>query len=186
MSQFSEQLPEQGLQQPMGFVNEELSKDVAGFLDRVMAGIGERLRHLRLLLLNQPGTAAEAAGYLIFPEEFEGLKKGLESFIRTAFQENPYQDTPILRGLYFCSGRQEGTPYSHFLGALGLIGEKEVLPGTSRGLFLHDFFARILPKDKGIFTPTRRAIEWQIITRNLGLTSWVLLGLALFGRAKYE
>lgn len=186
MSQFSEQLPEQGLAQPMGFVNEDLSKDVAGFLDRVMAGIGERLRHLRLLILNQPGAAADAAGYLIFPEEFEGLKKGLESFIRTAFQENPYQDTPVLRGLYFSSGRQEGTPYSNFLKALGLIGEKEVLPGTSKGLFLHDFFATILPKDRGLFAPTSRALEWQLITRNLGLASWILLWLTVSGLLSYS
>lgn len=185
MSQFSEQLPEQGLAQPMGFVNEELSKDVAGFLDRVMAGIGERLRHLRLLLLNQPG-GGDAAGYIIFPEEFEGLKKGLESFNSTAFQENPYQDTPILRGLYFSSGRQEGTPYSHFLKALGLIGEKEVLPGTSKGLFLHDFFANILPKDRGLFAPTSRALEWQLITRNLGLASWILMGLTVSGLLSYS
>jgi type VI secretion system protein ImpL len=186
MSPFSEQLPEKALEQPMGFVNEELSKDVAGFLERSIAGIGERLRHLRLLLLNQPGSGSAAAGYLLFPEEFEGLKKGLEPFVKTAFQENPYQDTPILRGLYFSSGRQEGTPYSHFLQAMGLIGEKEVLPGTSKGLFLHDFFATILPRDKGLFAPTSRALEWQLITRNLGLASWILLGLTVAGLLSYS
>ena len=186
MTQFSDRLPEQGLEQPMGVINQDMSKEVSGFLDRVISTIGERLRNMRILLLHQPETGAVNAEFLLFPEEFENLKKGLDPFVKAAFQENPYQDTPILRGLYFCSGRQEGTPYSHFLGALGLIGEKEVLPGTSKGLFLHDFFARILPKDKGIFTPTRRAIEWQTITRNLGLTSWVLLGLALFGLLSYS
>jgi len=186
MTPFSEQLPEQGLEQSMGFVNEELSKDVAGFLNRVMAGIGERLRILRLHLLNQPGSGSAPTGYLLFPDEFEGLKKGLDPFIKTAFQENPYQDTPLLRGLYFSSGRQEGTPYSHFLNALGLIGEKEVLPGTSKGLFLHDFFAKILPKDRGLFAPTSRALEWRLITRNLGLASWVLLGLTISGFLSYS
>ncbi|HEX9024198.1 MAG TPA: type VI secretion protein IcmF/TssM N-terminal domain-containing protein, partial [Geobacteraceae bacterium] len=186
MAPFSEQLPEQGLSQPMGFVNQELTKDVAGFLDRVMAGVGERLRNLRLLILNKPQSASAAAGHLIFPEEFEVVKGGLEPFVRTAFQENPYQETPILRGLYFSSGRQEGTPYSHFLKALGLISDKDVLPGTTRGLFLHDFFAGILPRDRGLFSPTRRALEWQLITRNLGLASWVLVGLALSGFLSYS
>lgn len=186
MSPFSEQLPEKVLDQPMGCMNQELSKDVTGFLDRVMAGIGEHLRHLRLLILNRPGAASCAASYLLFPEEFEGLKRGLEPFVKTAFQENPYQDTPILRGLYFSSGRQEGTPYSHFLKGLGLIGDKEVLPGTSKGLFLHDFFAAILPKDRGLFAPTSRALEWQLITRNLGLASWILLGLTIAGLLSYS
>ena len=186
MSPFSEQLPEKALEQPMGFVNQELTKDVTGFLDRVMATVGERLRHLRLLLLNQPGSSGKAAAYLLFPEEFDGLKRGLAPFIKTAFQENPYQDTPILRGLYFSSGRQEGTPYSHLLKAFGLIGDKEVLPGTSKGLFLHDFFAGILSRDRGLFAPTSRALEWQLITRNLGLASWILIWLTLSGLLSYS
>lgn len=186
MAAFSEQLPEKSLDQPMGLVNQDLTKDVAGFLDTVIASTGERLRTLRLLQLHEPReSGSEATGALLFPEEFENLKKGLESFIGGAFRENPYQETPLLRGVFFSSGRQEGTPYSHFLNALGLIGEKDVLPGTSKGLFLHDFFSLVLPRDRGLFAPTRRALEWSTLTRNLGLISWVLLGLALIGLLTY-
>jgi type VI secretion system protein ImpL len=184
MAAFSEQLPEKSLDQPMGLVNQDLSKDVAGFLENVVTSTGERLRTLRLLQLHQQ-QGSGATGALLFPEEFENLRKGLESFITTAFKENPYQETPLLRGMFFSSGRQEGTPYSHFLNALGLIGEKDVLPGTSKGLFLHDFFSQVLPRDRGLFAPTRRALEWSSLTRNLGLVSWVLLGLALIGLLTY-
>jgi len=186
MTQFCDRLPEKGLDQPMGFINQDLSKDVAAFQDRAINTIGERLRNLRILLLHQPESKGIDPGLLLFPEEFENLKRGLDSFIRGAFKENPYQETPILRGLFFSSGRQEGTPYSHFLKALGLIGEKEVLPGTSRGLFLHDFFANVLPKDRGLFAPTKRAIEWNILTRNLGLTAWVVLIIALCGLLSFS
>jgi type VI secretion system protein ImpL len=31
---------------------------------------------------------------LMFPEEFEKLEPGLNAFMRGAFQENPYQETP--------------------------------------------------------------------------------------------
>jgi type VI secretion system protein ImpL len=181
LTQFCDRLPEKALDQPMGFVNQELSLDVAGLVERAFTTLGERLRNLRILLLHQRDSKEVNPGLLIFPEEFESLQRGLESFMKAAFQENPYQETPILRGLFFCSGRQEGMPYSHFLKALGLIGEKEVLPGTSRGLFLHDFFAKILPQDRGLFTPTKRTNEWRILTRNLGLTAWVVLGVALCG-----
>ena len=186
MTRFCDQLPEKGLDQPMGVINQDLSTDVAAFLDRAMNTIGERLRSLRILLLHQPGSKGTDPGLLLFPEEFENLKRGLESFTKGAFRENPYQETPIVRGLFFSSGRQEGTPYSHFLKALGLIGEREVLPGTSRGLFLHDFFAKILPKDRGLLAPTRRAIEWRILTRNLGLTAWVVLIVALCGLLSFS
>ena len=131
--------------------------------------MGERLRNLRILLIHQPGAKGVDPGLLLFPEEFENLKSGLQAFMKGAFQENPYQETPILRGLFFSSGRQEGSPYSHFLNALGLIGEKEVLPGTSKGLFLHDFFAKVLPKDRGLFAPTKRALQWRILDKK----SWL-------------
>ncbi len=181
MTAFTDMLPEKSLDQPMGVVNQELSKDVTGFLDRVVYSIGERLRSVRLLLLQQSQGRELKTGVLLFPEEFEGLKKGLTAFAKYSFQENPFQETPIFRGIYFSSGRQEGTPYSHFLGALGLIGERDVLPGTSKGLFLHDFFSKVLPSDRGLFAPTSRALEWQIITRNLGLAAWLFLGVAAAG-----
>ncbi len=181
MTQYSDQLPEASLGQAMGAINPGLSKDVAGFLERVLPAMGERLRDIRLLLLHESRSKGLEPGLVLFPQEFENLKPGLAAFIRGAFQENPYQETPLLRGLYFSSGRQEGTPYSHLLKALGLIDAKEVLPGTDKGLFLHDFFGRILPKDRYLFSPTQHAVQWRLITRNLGLTAWVILGIAICG-----
>jgi type VI secretion system protein ImpL len=181
MTGFSDELPEKMLNQPMGFIKEALSKDVSAFLETAMKTIGDRLRNIRLLLLNQPRSKAVDPAFLLFPEEFDHLRKGLDVFMRSAFQENPYQETPILRGLFFSSGHQEGTPYSHFLEALGLIEEKQVLPGTNKGLFLNEFFARILPADRKLFAPTTRSMEWQKLTRNLGFTAWILFALAMCG-----
>lgn len=184
MTQFCERLPEEGLDQPMGYVNQDLSTDVGTFLDRAMNTITERLRNLRLLLLHSAGSAEP--GLLLFPEEFGNLRRGLEQFMKGAFLANPYQETPILRGIYFSSGRQEGSPYSHFLNSLGLVGERDVLPGTNRGLFLHDFYSKVLPRDKGLFAPTKRALEWQTLTRNLGLTTWVIFGIVVCGLMSYS
>jgi type VI secretion system protein ImpL len=194
MNPFCARLSEETLNQTMGFINQNLSKDIPGITERVIHTVGERLRELRLLLFHKPegqGAPAGASqsqdpGLLLFPEEFEGLKPGLSAFVQGAFQENPYQETPILRGVYFSSGRQEGSPYSHFLKELGLIAERDVLPGTSKGLFLHDFFSRILPKDRGLFVPTQRALDWNRLTKNLGLTSWVALGIAICGLLSFS
>lgn len=186
MTRFCDLLPEKALVQPMGCVNRDLSTDVGAFLERALEAVGERLRAARLLLLDRPEARGGDPGVLTFPEEFGSLRPGLESFMKAAFQSTPYQETPILRGVYFSSGRQEGSPYSRFLGDLGLIGEKEVLPGTNRGLFLHEFFAKLLPRDRGLFAPTRRALEWSLLTRNLGLTTWVVAGIALCGLLSYS
>lgn len=186
MTQFTDRLPEPSLDQPMGVCNEALSPDLPGFLGRVAASLAGRLKSLRLLMLHLPGGGGVPPELLLFPDEIGALQPGLDCFMRAAFQENRYQETPLLRGIYFSSGRQEGTPFSHFLGDLGMIAPEKVLPGTSRGLFLHDFFARILPGDRGLFAPTNRTLEWKNITKNLGLTSWVLLGVALSGLLSYS
>ncbi len=189
MTQFCEALPEESLKQAMGLVNSDLSSDTTSFAKQVMESVTERLRNLRLLLSHKPNlsdapTGAQAGvdpSILLFPEEFEKIKPGLEAFIKGAFKENPYQESPLLRGIYFSSGRQEGTPFSHFLSALNLIGEREVLPGTNKGLFLHDFFAKILPKDRKLFIPTQKALEVDKLTKNLGLASWVAVAIAVCG-----
>jgi len=181
MTQFCDHLSEQRLDQPMGHVNQRLTKDVLSLTSEAIDTIAERLRDLRLLFLEKPPAEGVDPGFLIFPEEFEKLSPGLQAFVQAAFEENPYQETPIVRGIFFSSGRQEGSPYSHFLKALNLIDEREVLPGTSRGLFLHDIFAKVLPRDRELLAPTQRALEWQRLSRNLGLSAWIALGVAVCG-----
>jgi len=186
VNRFCEHLPPKSLDQPMGIINQELSTDVDAFVERALHTIDERLRNLRLQLLHQPEAKGGDPALLLFPEEFETLKRGLATFMGSAFRENPYQETPVMRGMFFSSGRQEGNPHSHFSKTIGLIGTEEALPGTSKGLFLHDFFAKILPRDRSLLAPTRKSIEWQTLTGNLGLTSWIILGVALCGLLSFS
>ncbi len=196
MNPFCDRLSEKGLEQAMGVINtaEKRKFDLPAYFNQVIRTIGDRLRDYRLLIFNQPArsnaylSASQEAdpALLLFPEEFERLQPGLEAFVNGAFQEIVYQETPFLRGIYFSSGRQEGTPYSHFLNELGLIAEKEVLPGTNRGLFLHDFFSRILPQDRGLFVTTQQALQWNRLTKNLGLTAWLAVGIAVCGLLSFS
>ncbi|MFH0730425.1 MAG: type VI secretion protein IcmF/TssM N-terminal domain-containing protein [Pseudomonadota bacterium] len=186
MTQFCERLPEKALDHAMGFLNHDLTTNITSFHERALHTMSERLKDIRLQLLHQPGFGKPDPALLLFPEEFERLQTGLFAFTRGAFQENPYQETPILRGMFFSSGRQEGSPFSHFLKSLGLIGDRDVLPGTSKGMFLFDFFSKILPGDRGLFAPTIRAVQWSRLTRNLGLTAWVAIVIALCGLLSFS
>ncbi len=58
--------------------------------------------------------------------------------------------------------------------------------GTNKGFFLHDFFGRILPGDRNLFTPILEYLKWRRLTRNLGLLSWVALWLAICGALSYS
>jgi type VI secretion system protein ImpL len=186
-------LSETSLKQAMGHANHEQSSDSGSFLHRSLLTISERLKNIRLLAL-QKSSSSRLTGettdtvdprLLLFPEEFGRLEPGLAAFVRGAFEENPYQENPTFRGIYFSSGRQEGSPYSHFLKELGLIGERDLLPDTNKGLFLHDFFSKIIPADRELFTPTRRALSWHRLTQNMGLIAWVTVGMAVCGLLSY-
>ncbi len=192
MTRFCDRLPERILEQAMGLLNRDLSSDVDSLHSRMGSLIGRRLRELRLLFLQKRGRQ-DAGGspqgdpdLLLFPDEFRKFHARLLPFLRSVFKENPYQETPVLRGIYLGSGRQEGTPYSHFLDAQGLTREQEVLPGTGRGLFLHDLFARILPADRRLYAPTQSYLAWNRLTRNIGLVAWMAIVLALSGMLSFS
>ncbi len=185
-SQFCSQLPEDALNQAMGYLNQEMSSNASNVIEKTMRSVGDQLRDMRLLLLQRIKDRSAAADMLLFPEELENLKEKINAFVSSIFQENPYQETPLLRGIYFSSGRQEGTPFSHFLNALGLIQAPEVLKGTNIGLFLHDVFAKILPADRHLFRPTQHMQEWRKLTRNMGLTAWIAFMVAVCGLLSYS
>lgn len=181
MTHFSDCLSEEALGQTMGMVNHNLEKDPLGLVSDCFRSMGERIRDIRLLVMQKLQSTKISPELILFPNELEKIKPGLEAFIKGIFQENPYQETPLFRGIHFSSGRQEGTPFSHFLKDLNVISEREVLPGTSRGLFLHDFFSWLLPSDRGLFSVTKREAAWSKLTRNIGLAAWTAVIIAVCG-----
>ena len=186
INRFCEKLSDESLRQPMGMINQNLSTDTSSFVEGALQAIGKRLRNLRMLLLHFTENKNMDPPLMLFPEEFDDIRKSLTTFTKTLFGQNPYQETPVFRGMFFSSGRQEGNPRSHFSQTLGIRAGDENLPGTVRGLFLHDFFAKILPGDRRLLTPTRKAMEWAAVTNNLGLTAWVVVWIALCGLLSFS
>lgn len=191
MTRFCESLPENCLDQAMGVLNQDLSQNVSTLVHRYSQSIQSKLKELRLLLFSSSDTRTtpdlrQSPELLLFPNEFSRIDNNLRIFIESAFKENPYQETPILRGIYLSSGKQEGTPYSHFLNKLGLLKQQDIQPGTNHGFFLHDLFAKIMPGDRGLYAPTTSALAWNRLTRNIGLTAWVTIVLSVCGLLSFS
>ncbi len=180
-TEFCDSLPEKALRQAMGWLNHDLESDPAKVVKNTFATVCQRLHDLLLLICHGKESGQIAPSLLVFPQALASMETKLASFVESIFQPSPYQETPMLRGIYFSSGKQEGTPFSNLLGELGLIDKQQVLPGTERGLFLHDFFSEILPGDRYLFRPTQHSSQWRRMTRNLGLTAWVAVALAVCG-----
>ncbi len=186
MTHFCDGLDKDALDQTMGMINHDHEKDLVTVVSDCFKTMGERIRDHRLLMMQRLKKEKIDPELMLFPSELEKIKPGLQTFFKGLFQENPYQETPFFRGVFFSSGRQEGTPFSHFLKEMGLIGEQQVLPGTSRGLFLHDFFSRVLPSDRGLFTKTQRGDAWARLTRNIGFAAWTAVIIAFCGVLSYS
>lgn len=176
MEEWARQLNESALEQAMGYLAEPDSGEPGEnqFLDKAFGNIHDRLQVLRTVLVAR-GTPV-APELLLFPNELNQLKPGLEVFLRACFGDSAYLETPFLRGLFFSSGLQQGGAVSSLLG--------QVLPpvpqhaSSNAGLFLHDFFGRVLPQDRNISLPASLRNPWRTATQNLGLLAWVLLSVA--------
>ncbi|MBI5520498.1 MAG: hypothetical protein HY916_10635 [Desulfovibrio sp.] len=178
MTALCDLLPREQRGQAMGLLNIEDRLLPEEFAGEALGHISRRLKDLRLLLGAGSGDGKAA----LFPDEFERLAPLIRAFVEGAFNENPYQETPFLRGIFISSGRQSGMTSSGVLSSLeSLKGKQWRLPDTGRGLFLHDFFAAILPRERGLIRRIDEYLSWRTATRSLGLLAWMLAMLAVIG-----
>lgn len=180
MTALCDLLPKDERGQAMGLLNAEERLNPEEFAGAALGHVSRRLKDMRLLLAARAGMSDGKAA--LFPDEFERLGPLIRAFVQGAFGENPYQETPYLRGLFISSGRQSGMTRSGVLGSLESFKNKEWrLPDTGRGLFLHDFFSTILPRERGLIRHIDEYLTWRTATRSLGLLAWLLIMLAFIG-----
>jgi len=182
--EFCSHFPENAVTQVMGSMNEQLNPYWEEFLSKAWKEITDRFRHHRLIMTNNLARPDPAA--LFFTSEFEGLEKGLAMFVRAVFEENPFQETPLFRGLYFSSARREGDPLSAFLQNTGIAPEPEDRHPFEHGLFLRDLFKNILPSDRYLFRPIREFLRWRQIVSSQALIAWFMIWLSLCGLMSYS
>lgn len=120
-------------------------------LYRGLVQIGtEKLTHSRDSI-NRPALFA-------FPIEFNAMRDAVCKFVELLFQDDPYHTKPLLRGFYFTSALQEGTPRiaagtrvsSQF--DLSKQGFDTAQLPTSNGFFLRNLFSEVLFPDQYLVT----------------------------------
>ena len=146
---------------------------------------GRRLRKLAGDL--RPGDEKQV---FLFPLEFDAARRKLISFVQTLFQTNPFQQNPALRGMYFTSGTQEGTPIGQVMASMAReFSIQEDLaallepPKEPKAYFIKDLFMQIIMSDQAATRPTASSAKRNKWTRlalagGVGLAT-VLLVLAM-------
>ncbi len=76
-----------------------------------------------------------------FPQQIASLREVTEAFLRVVFEANRYQKPARLRGVYFTSGTQDGTPIDRLMGSIASsfgIARQQIaaFSGAGRSYFL--------------------------------------------------
>ncbi|HET9359649.1 MAG TPA: type VI secretion system membrane subunit TssM [Vicinamibacterales bacterium] len=106
-----------------------------------------------------------------FPQQFAALRELLDGFIADVFASTRFDQQILLRGVYFTSGTQEGTPIDRLLGALGrrfAMAPDAVTPsGRGRAYFIERLLKEVLFAESGLAGVNRR-VEVQKAAAQLG------------------
>lgn len=91
-----------------------------------------------------------------FPQEFAALQPVLAEFLRLVFSGGgTLEAAPRVRGVYFTSGTQEGTPIDRVMGALGRsfgidARSAAIAPGRGKSFFLHRLLREVVFGERGL------------------------------------
>ncbi|MDQ3034193.1 MAG: type VI secretion system membrane subunit TssM, partial [Myxococcota bacterium] len=125
-----------------------------------------------------------------FGSQFAMVGEPLTHFLVELFQPNVYRQSPVLRGTYFTSGTQEGTPIDRLLGRLaeaaGLPAEMAVPEPVMepKSYFLTKVFFDVLFPDAKLVAPTQKsALRRQVVEIGAGLALCAAAGLVVVGSA---
>ncbi len=161
--------------QPPGAWAEQLEPQFKALLSRLDQGLIDRLQA-------EPDKSRRSRIYG-FPNQFANLQAALTDFTQQVFAPSPYEANPLLRGVYFISGTQEGTPIDRVLGAAARRYriEQSLLPtqhGSARSYFLQRLLTDVVFAEQGL-AGTDKGWERR---RSVGLiAAYALLGLLTVG-----
>ncbi|TIW34294.1 MAG: type VI secretion system membrane subunit TssM [Mesorhizobium sp.] len=119
-----------------------------------------------------------------FPAQFGALRGRVTGFVTSLFDISRSEVNVSLRGLYFSSGTQEGTPIDQVLGAIGRSfgsSSQAHLSGTGKSFFLHDVLADVIFAEAGWVSYDRTAERRAAIARYGGIGAIVLAAAIALG-----
>ncbi|TJW02615.1 MAG: type VI secretion system membrane subunit TssM [Mesorhizobium sp.] len=119
-----------------------------------------------------------------FPAQFGALRNRVAGFIGSLFDPSRSEVNVSLRGLYFSSGTQEGTPIDQVLGAIGRSfgsSAQAHLSRTGKSFFLHDLLASVIFAEAGWVSYDRSAERRAAIARYGGIGAIALAAAVALG-----
>ncbi|WP_245999051.1 type VI secretion system membrane subunit TssM [Paracoccus methylarcula] len=134
-------------------------------VEREMKVLQESLENRLIDRINDDLPLSERALVFRFPSQLDRLTGPLKVLVEAAFGESRYEESPWLRGVYFTSATQEGSPIDQMLGGIaGSLGLSAPQPeqrrhGDKRSFFLRNLLTDLIFPEAGLGTFDPRAEE---------------------------
>ena len=105
--------------------------------------------------LHAESSLPQRAAIFGFPQQFSALKPVLAEFLRATFIQSRHDEIPVVRGVYFTSGTQEGTPVDRVMGSIArAFGiERSVpspRPASGRSFFIETLLNQVVFAEQGL------------------------------------
>ncbi|RUU48154.1 type VI secretion system membrane subunit TssM [Mesorhizobium sp. M6A.T.Ca.TU.002.02.2.1] len=166
------------------FQTADRSKNMVGEAPAEFDALATRLADEMADRLQEEADPAVRISIFGFPAQFGALKGRIASFIASIFDPARSQVNVSLRGLYFSSGTQEGTPIDQVLGAIGRSfgsASQAHLSGTGKSFFLHDLLTGVIFAEAGWVSYDKSAERRAAIARYGGFGAIALIAAAALG-----
>ncbi|MFL0799645.1 MAG: type VI secretion system membrane subunit TssM [Agarilytica sp.] len=142
-----------------------------------------RLYSRVLWRVHQERNVQRRANIYGFPQQMENLKSIADAFVKQTFVKNRYKYQPYLRGVYFSSGTQDGTPIDRLMSAIsanfGFSRESSQSPSQQgRSFFLTRLFQEVIFPESELVGSNARyeaLMRWGQRASILGLTAITIL-----------
>src|SRR5271165_6995613 len=158
-------------------------------MDLLIARLSERMAER---LQEEPDLRSRAILFG-FPAQLGAIRKPIADFLNRIFEPTRYQTTATLRGFYFTSGTQEGTPFDALIGAMQKSYGVESyaaagFSGAGKSYFLHDLMAKVIFGEAGWVSTNIAAVRRSFVVRAavFSLIGLVTLGVLALWWMSYE
>jgi type VI secretion system protein ImpL len=149
------------------------------------AALEKRLRDRVMNRMDTETDVLKRAAIFNFPQQFSGIKGLLGGFLEQVFGGGgQLEERPLLRGVYFTSGTQEGTPIDRVMGTLSRafgVERKLASIASSRGksFFLHRLLKDVVFNEQGLVGQNRAMERRRAILRMTGFAFTLLVSVAM-------
>jgi type VI secretion system protein ImpL len=160
-------------------------KQYTALFEEQLARMQDNLRARQLELLGTERPAQKKQNIYLFPRQFQLAREKMKDLIGQLFGATAFQEAAILRGVYFTSGTQKGTPIDQLMSRLGeAMGMSGAPEGADermekKSFFIHNLFARVMFPDKTLARSTskliRRRMAWKLALQILSVTIFALI-----------